>query len=131
MADAKADGDLVVVGGFEVLPGTVDLPGRWFSYRLTPACAPWAFAKEGQAFRAIAAIELCASLICVLAFSDSLPQCSHSVMQIRGTTDNQSNEALVVKHMTTKFPSYIIIGTYRTTASAERFIGAVLEKTRL
>ena len=58
MADAKAEGDLVVVGGFEIVPGKQLDTSRWFSYRLDPSNAPWAFSKQGEAYRAIAALEL-------------------------------------------------------------------------
>jgi hypothetical protein len=115
MADAKAEGDLVVVGGFEMLPGRGTENSRWFSYRLTPDTAPWAFARKGQAFRVISSLELFASLLCVMIFGfEDEGTTVHTAAKItmKGVTDNKSNEALVVKGMTTKFPSYLVLLEY-------------------
>ena len=57
------------------------------------AWAPWAFAK-GDPKKVIAALELLAAL----------PE----GVAIRGYTDNKSNEALLKKAMTTKYPSMLI-----------------------
>ena len=57
-ADAKAEDDTVVVGGYED-DGTGDLKKcRWFSVRLTRDNAEWAFVKQGEAYRVIASLEL-------------------------------------------------------------------------
>ena len=42
-SDAKAEGDTVVVGGWECVRGTRPAEARWFSVGLTRATAPWAF----------------------------------------------------------------------------------------
>lgn len=109
MADAKAEGELVVVGGFQ-LPDDGNLKkARWFSYRLCPRIAPWAFCKKGQAFRVISSLELFASLLCVMLFNPDESHGAEVVVQMRGVTDNKSNEALVIKNMTTKFPAYLVL----------------------
>ena len=72
--------------------------GPWFSLEVTPEWAPWAFAK-GDPGKVIAALELLAALVGVRL----------SRVAIRGYTDNQSNEALLRKAMTTKFPSTLIL----------------------
>jgi hypothetical protein len=82
---------------------------RWFSYRLTPQNAEWAFAKKGEAYRAISAIELYASLLCITLFMPDFDKATKTEMVLRGTTDNQSNEGLVNRHLTTKYPAYIIL----------------------
>jgi hypothetical protein len=109
-ADAKAEGDIVVVGGFESpRPGQTLKQCRWFSYALTVDNAPWAFVKHGEAFRAIAALELFATLLCLLLFAPSAGVGANLVLALPCITDNQGNEALVVKNMTTKFPLYLIL----------------------
>ncbi|CAE8640836.1 unnamed protein product, partial [Polarella glacialis] len=82
---------------------------RWFSYALTVDNAPWAFVKHGEAFRAIAALELFATLLCLLLFAPSAGVGANLVLALPCITDNQGNEALVVKNMTTKFPLYLIL----------------------
>lgn len=115
LADAKAEGDLVVIGGYEVMPGRPLTESRWFSIRLTPKVAPWAFSKKGQAYRVISSLELFASLLCVMVFgleSSTSTSQTAAVLCMKGITDNKSNESLVVKNMTTKFPSYLILLEY-------------------
>ena len=41
--DAKAEGDLVVVGGWESFGGRANAEARWFSLKLTRKTAPWAY----------------------------------------------------------------------------------------
>ena len=51
-ADAKAEGQLVVVGGWECRHGARPATARWFSVTLDKKTAPWAFGR-GEPFRAI------------------------------------------------------------------------------
>ena len=44
-SDAKAEGSLVRVGGWECKGGRRPKEARWFSVELTRASAPWAFAR--------------------------------------------------------------------------------------
>ena len=108
-ADARAEGEIVQVGGFEVVPGSTLKSCRWFSFVLTPATAPWAFVRENQAYRAIAALELFATVLCVMLFVDVQITPRNSVLYFSGVTDNQGNEALVHKSMSSKFPLYIVL----------------------
>ena len=48
-----------------------------------------------QAFRAIAALELYASLLCLVLFAPCSDNGTRAELVLQGTTDNQSNEALV------------------------------------
>jgi hypothetical protein len=101
---------MVVVGGYLQPHPDTPLSGcPWFSVRRTPAVAPWAFAKKGEAYRAIAALELFASLLCVMLFTPTAETTTKTPMVLRGTADNQSNESLVIRHLTTKYPSYIVL----------------------
>ncbi len=68
---------------------------RWFSYRLDTTNAPGAFEGHRQAFRAIAALELYASLLCLVLFAPCSDNGTRAELVLHGTTDNQSNEALV------------------------------------
>ena len=46
-ADARAEGDTVIVGGYELPEGCNDLKKvRWFSYCLDATNAPWAFERR-------------------------------------------------------------------------------------
>ena len=66
-ADAKAEGQEVRIGGWECLGGASPDTARWFSVDLNRQNAPWAFAR-GEPCRAIAALELFATLMCVMLF---------------------------------------------------------------
>ena len=108
-ADAKAEGSDVCVGGFELVEGASLLECRWFSISLNPENAPWAFVREGEALRAIASLELFASLLCVMLFV--LPERIDASTQLTltGVSDNKGNEALINKNLTSKFPLYIVL----------------------
>ena len=100
----------MIVGGYELPEGCNNLKKvRWFSYRLDATNAPWAFERHGQAFRAIAALEWYASLLCLVLFAPSCDDRTHAELVLQGTTDNQSNEALVNRCLTTKYPSYVVL----------------------
>jgi hypothetical protein len=107
-ADAKAEGMEVCVGGFEAVPGLPLDQCRWFSVTLTPETTPWAFIKEGEAYRTIATLELFSTLLCVLLFVEPQPVCLSSTLFFTGVTDNQGNVAMVTKAATSKFPLYIV-----------------------
>ena len=71
--DAKAEGQLVVLGGWEPVrdaAGKLDKgASRWFSVELTKDTAPWAYERDGQPFRVIAALEAMASLVSFVLFA--------------------------------------------------------------
>ncbi|CAE7420883.1 pikAI [Symbiodinium sp. CCMP2456] len=76
---------------------------------VTPKWAPWAFAK-GDPGKVIAAPELLATLVVgVQLWVPDGNAKKTSRVGIRGYTDSQSNEALLRKAMTTKFPSTLIL----------------------
>ena len=104
--DAKAEDGRAWIGGFnELVDGC---QGPWFSLEVTPEWAPWAFAK-GDPGKGIAALELLATLVGVRLWVPEGNAKKTSRVAIRGYTDNQSNEALLRKAMTTKFPSTLVL----------------------
>ena len=119
LADAKTEGQHVCVGGWECfgrcLPGasTVVLAGA------DAGPAPWAFGR-GEPFKAIAALELFASLLSLMIFSPGwkkqLGGGGEGSVVISGFTDNAGNEAVLNRLMTSKFPLVVIL-----TELAEQF----------
>jgi hypothetical protein len=107
-ADAKAEKNLITVGGWEVIDGGLSPRSRWFSVDLDMKSAPWAFWR-GLPFRAIAALELYASLLCVMAFEDRLQGHGDAEVVMSATTDNLGNESIVKRNMTTRFPGCIVL----------------------
>ena len=85
-------------------------PGRarWFAVDLDRVSAPWAFAR-GEPFRTIAALELFATLICVVVFSTGWPEGAHGAMAIQGIADNAGNTFAVTRLMSSKFPLIVIL----------------------
>ena len=107
-ADAKAEGQLVVLGGWECLGGIPPARARWFSVKLNRTNAPWAFSR-GEPFRCIAALELYASLLCLVVFGASWPEESQGTLCLGGVTDNLGNSFALARMMTSKFPSVVIL----------------------
>ncbi|CAE7245404.1 unnamed protein product, partial [Symbiodinium natans] len=70
------------------------------------AWAPWAFAKKDPN-KVIAALELLATLVKLWVPCSEERKSSREA--IRGYTDNKSNEAVLRKLMTTKFPSILVL----------------------
>ena len=93
-------------GGFlETCPAK---PGPWFLLEVTRDRAPWAFTK-GDTKKVIAALELLATLIGVKLWISESNENRVSRVAIRGYTDNLSNESLLRKFMTSKFPSTLVL----------------------
>ena len=107
-ADAKAEGEEVRIGGWELGPSGETATARWFSETLTRFNAPWVF-ESGEPFRVIAALELLATLCCVVAFSPEKMGSGTGSLTISGTTDNLGNKAVVARLMTTKFPLVAVL----------------------
>ena len=108
-ADAKAEGNEVVIGGWECLGGRRPHEARWFSISLSRASAPWAFAR-GEPYRTIAALELYGTLVCILAFAEQWPKASSGTVVLAGSTDNQGNSWVLNRLMTSKFPMVVVLG---------------------
>ena len=81
---------------------------RWFAVKLDRRSAPWAFSR-GEPFRTIAALEMFATLLCLMVFGDAWPAAAHGSLQISGVTDNAGNTSVVSRLMTSKFPLVVIL----------------------
>ena len=115
--DAKAENGRAWIGGFlEISPGQ---PGPWFSLEVEKSWASWAFAKSSPN-KAIAALELLATLVAVKIWVPSSERRQSTRMAIKGYTDNQSNEALIKRYMTTKFPSCLVLMEIAEELSSKR-----------
>ena len=96
--------------------GRLSLDGRGLSWgRYMPGLPhhaegplPWAFSKSSPN-KLIAALELLATLIAVKLWAPDSEDRQVSRVALRGFTDNQSNEALVKKAMTTKYPCSLVL----------------------
>ena len=107
--DAKAEGEKVVIGGWESLGSSDTSKARWFSMELDRRSAPWAFAK-GEPFRTIAALELTAVLVAVKLFCvDEYWKGKRAVLKLTAFTDNVSNTYVLKKFLSSKFPLSIIL----------------------
>ena len=96
---AKAEAGRAWIGGFlELVDGC---QGHWFSLRSSRAGPP--------GLSLIAALELLATLVGIRLWVPDGDAKKTSRVAIRGYTDNQSNESLLKKAMTTKFPSTLVL----------------------
>ena len=107
--DAKAEGtDVAVIGGWATAGGEDTKKAAWFSHRVTAEEYPWVFEK-GRPFKVIAALELLAVLYGIVLlvpggdYRDALAR-----VPISAGTDNQGNDFLVRKMLTTKFPLCLV-----------------------
>ena len=108
--DAKAQGEVVSIGGWRCRAGRPTRESEWFAVRLDRRNAPWAFSR-GEAFRTIASLELLGALVGVMVLLPDAPVVSSSVGLATLTcgTDNQGNSFLLDKLMTTKYPLGIVL----------------------
>ena len=104
--DAKAEKDLVVIGGWEVPEQGGTWEARWFSMQLTRRNAPWAFLK-GEPFRNIASLELMAVLVAIIFFGEKMDRFRmRGAMRLSGTTDNCY---VLQRLLSCKFPLSIVV----------------------
>lgn len=115
--DAKAEKDLIMIGGWEVGPEGRTESARWFSMELTRRNAPWAFLK-GEPFRNIASLELMAVLVAIIFFGgDGKNFGGRGAMKISGTTDNLGNCYVLQRMLSCKFPLSIVVMELVTSVS--------------
>jgi hypothetical protein len=107
-ADAKAQGQDIVIGGWEVggVEGTQH--SRWYSLRLTREDVPWAYTR-GDPFRSIASLELLATLVCVLVFGPTAQDLEGASIGLTASGDNQSNGFTLDRLSSTKYPLYLVL----------------------
>ncbi len=111
--DARAEGNEIGIGGWEPCNGPDGRPdtfaSRWFMTSLSQTTAPWAFARQGEPYRTIAALEAFATLMAVIAFQSQSDKYLDHVIALPTLTDNQGNEAALRKLSSNKFPLSIVI----------------------
>jgi len=107
-ADAKAEGNRVVIGGWELSGGDGTRGCRWYSLELDESQIPWAYAR-GDPFRSISALELLATLVCVVVFRPEVDRPTRMLISLTASGDNQSNGFVLDRLATTKFPLYLIL----------------------
>ena len=107
-ADAKAQGSRIVIGGWEVRGAGVPQHARWYSLELTKDDVPWAYAR-GDPFRSVAALELLATLVCLIVFSPARDAPAGCVVTLTAGGDNRSNGFSLDRMASTKFPLYPIL----------------------
>ena len=107
--DAKCDDGRVVLAGFEV--GS----RRWFALELSQNDAPYLFKADGTSQWASAPAELLAVLVALHCFGYFNKDSQRTEMEvwIQAGTDNKSNEALLKKRSTTRWP-LLHVGEYAT-----------------
>ena len=103
--DARAEGEEVWIGGW-ALDSSDRSECRWFAERLTRHNASWAF-TAGETYRAIATLELVATLAGVICFG--VPSGKQLRARCSAGTDNLGNTAVASKLLTTKFPLCIFL----------------------
>ena len=103
--DARAEGEEVWIGGW-ALDSSDRSECRWFAERLTRHNASWAF-TAGETYRAIATLELLATLAGVICFG--VPSGKQLRARCSAGTDNLGNTAVASKLLTTKFPLCIFL----------------------
>eukprot|EP00435_Cladocopium_sp_Y103_P069710 s303_g33.t2 len=105
-SDAKAEGELVVIGGWCCGDSPDRAKCRWFSVKLDRSTVPWAF-EAGEPYKAIASLELLGTLASLVAFP--LSRGKSKKFHLSAGTDNMGNRHLVSRLLTTKFPLCIIL----------------------
>ena len=107
--DAKAEGECIVIGGWEVCGDISVDKARWFSVTLNRKNAPWAYVK-GEPFRSIATLELCAVLVATMLFGRKLVETDRkNVITLSASTDNLGNTYVLRHFMSCKFPLSIVV----------------------
>ena len=84
--DAKAESDVVVLGGWSLAEGLDTQKAGWFSFRLSRDEAPWVFE--------IASLELLATLVGVILFTTPVEGSRYArprVVRLTSGTDNQGD----------------------------------------
>ena len=107
--DAKAEGECIVIGGWETTNGGSTMSARWFSISLNRKNAAWAYVK-GQPFRSIASLELCAVLVAVMLFARGKESDGRrGTLTMGASTDNLGNTHVLAHFMSCKYPLSIVV----------------------
>ena len=106
--DAKAEGDVVRLGGWDTSKTTNTKDAPWFRCNLDRSNAPWVY-RRGEPFRTIASLELLAVLVAIMVLVPRGGEQRRALVVIRGTTDNRGNKFVVTKLLTSKWPGLAIL----------------------
>ena len=98
--DARAEGAEVWIGGW-ALDSEDASQCRWFAEKLNHHNAKWVF-TAGESYRAIASLEMLATLVAVHLFGTPPGERSGTVCS--AGTDNKSNSHIITRGLTTKYP---------------------------
>ena len=106
--DAKCDDGFVVLGGWDSRQDPS--VAKWFSVVVKPSDAPYLFDEHGKSQWSSASSELLATLTALWVFGHLEESRSQRRLPVAvvGATDNQSNERLLRKQSTTKWPLMLI-----------------------
>ena len=104
--DAKAEGNTMVIAGWACSDASDPRKCRWFSEELTHLEAPQFF-MSGEPYRAIASLELLATLVAVLLFEPG--EGSSGSFSCSAGTDNMGNSHLTSRWLTTSFPLVAVL----------------------
>jgi hypothetical protein len=107
-ADAKAEGERIVLGGWELDSAADSRKSRWFSIELGRRELPWAYSR-GDPFRAIASLELLATLLCLVVFQPRAGSLARGAIGLTAAGDNQSNGFALANFGSTKYPLYLVL----------------------
>ena len=104
--DARASDHDACIGGFLALSEDLgECP--WFSIEVDSKLAPWWKVKGGSPRRAIAALELLATLVAVKLWSGRAM--GGLKLRMKAFTDNRGNSFAIAKGMSTKYPITVLI----------------------
>ena len=107
--DARATESGAWIGGWETLRGDNTLDSRWFALQVEESWAPWLFSRNNNPKRLIAALELLATLVAIIFFSDNWQRNTMGWCSCTGATDNQGNSFVMSKLMSAKFPLTLLL----------------------
>ena len=107
-ADARATDTACCVGGWDCSGGKTTKEARWFSVRILERDAPWVYGLASP-MRRIAALELFATLLCLLVLLPARPTFEEGILLLSAGTDNAGNGFLLDKLMTGKFPLNVVL----------------------
>jgi hypothetical protein len=102
--DAKAEGGKAFIGGWEILGNLPPGESKWFAMEITAEEAPWAFAKQNDPQRVIAALELLGTMVAMVLFDPDFSRGGRSSCALTSSTDNRGNTYIVNKLASTKWP---------------------------
>jgi hypothetical protein len=97
------------LGGWCCKDGQDTKQAKWFSYTLSEKQIPWAFQNGGDPRRAISALELMATWLCVVHFLPDAAEPARAKIRVSGGTDNKGNGHIVDRYMTTAFPMCVVL----------------------